>query len=78
MLENTSPAVQPNWYRPNTVSGLTKTQYYWTEGLEVKFTRGSDLITFQREVMDKLEKYGMDTITYLPNPAEMTKLVSII
>ena len=66
-LENTNPAVQPNWYRPTTVSGLTKTQYYRTEGLEVKFTRDSDLISFQWQVMDKLEKYGMDTITYLPN-----------
>ena len=74
--ENTNPAIQPNWYMPNTVVGLTKSQYYRT--LEVKFTRDSDLMAFQRTGMDKLEKFGMDIITYLPNPADMTKLVSVI
>ena len=44
----------------------------------MKFTRDSDLIAFQCQVMDKLEKYGMDMITYLPNPADKTKLVSVI
>ena len=30
---------------------LTKTQYYWTEGLETKMTKEGDLIGFQRSVL---------------------------
>ena len=77
-LENPTPAIQPNWYRPNLVSGLTKTQHYRTEGLETKMTKEGDLISFQRAVLAKLEKYGMDTVSYLPNPADPTKVVCVI
>ena len=34
-------------HRPNSVSGLTKTQYYWTLGLETKMTKDRDLVAFQ-------------------------------
>ena len=60
-LEDPNPAIQPNWYRPTSVQGLTKSQYYRTEGLETKMTKEGDLIAFQRLVLAKLEKYGMNT-----------------
>ena len=75
-LGNPKPAVQPNWHRPNSVSGLTKTQYYRTEGLKTKMMKEGDLIFFQRAVLAKLKKYGMDTISYLPNPALPLLLLS--
>jgi hypothetical protein len=35
--------------------------------LEYKFARRGDLITFSRDVKEKLEKFGMNSIAYLPS-----------
>ena len=62
-LEDPNPAIQPNWYRPSSVQGLTKSQYYRVEGLETKITKEGNLIAFQRLVLAKLEKYAFSTLT---------------
>jgi hypothetical protein len=38
------------------------------KGLEVKYSQGVKLSDFQKKVMDHLKDYGLDTISYLPEP----------
>ena len=41
-------------------------------------TKEGDLIEFQCSVLDKLEKYGMNTMSYLFNPAATSKVICVI
>jgi hypothetical protein len=78
-LAVTNPdVIAPNQYRQTSVGGAIKSQYYRTMGLSTKFTRDSDLLTFQKKMMQHLEEYGMDTTTYLPDPTDPTQMISII
>ena len=66
-----SPAptmVHPTQYRPEGISSSIKTRHYRVMGLSTKFSRKSDLLTFQQEVNEHLSEFGMDTIAYLPSP----------
>lgn len=78
LVEPIPNSIQPNQYRPTTVSSSTKSQFYRTAGLTTPFSRKSDLLTFQTEVMEKLEEYGMDTISYLPSPLDPEDMISVI
>ena len=78
-LANPNPkAIRPNQYRANSISGQAKSQVYRVAGLEDKFSRTSDLQTFERKVMKHLIQHGLDTITYLVDPTDKTKVVSVI
>ena len=78
-LEDPSPKlISPNQYRPTTITGQAKSQAYRIQGLDAKFTRKSDIHTFQQDVMDHLEDHGMDTISYIVDPTDKTKMVSIV
>jgi hypothetical protein len=46
--------------------------------LEIKFGHDDDLTSFQDAVMDHLINTGMDSISYLPDPKDATKMISII
>ena len=76
-LKDPSPAVEPNWYRPTSVSTATKNQQYRIAGIG-ELTKSGDLMTFQRMFQDKLEEYGMDGISYLPNPANPKQLIKVV
>ena len=78
-LEDPTPvSVEPKQYRPSSVGGSSKAQHYRTTGLETKFTRSSDLLVFQKKVMDHLEINGLDTVTYLLDPQDPTRMITII
>jgi hypothetical protein len=47
-------------------------------GLSTKFSKGSDLVAFTREVKKKLETYGMDTIAYVPSTVTKSHMVHIV
>ena len=47
-------------------------------GFEAKFTKRSSLHMFQRKLLDHFVTHRMDSITYLPDPAEPTAMVNII
>ena len=47
-------------------------------GFEAKFTKSSSVHLFQRKLLDHFMTHGMDSITYLPDPAEPTTMVNII
>ena len=64
-------------YQPITASG-SKNQSYRIQGLSTKFKRGDKLRLFERHVMNRLVDYGMDTIAYLPSPADNMKLLSVV
>ena len=72
------PDIEPTQYRPTSVSSAAKQQHYRITGLITKFTKDSNLLTFQRDVTDHLNNYGMDTITYLPNPQDSSMMISIL
>ena len=78
-LKNPDPdAVRPTQFRPEGISTSIKTRYYRVLGLSTKFTQESDLLTFQQEVHEHLEEYGMDTIAYLPNPDDSGEMIYVV
>ena len=48
------------------------------KGFEDKFSKIGDLYKFQRRLIDHLKIMGMDTITYLPDPADNDQMVNVI
>lgn len=70
--------VAPTQFRPDSPSSAAKSEYYRITGLETKFTRKSDLLTFQKKVMQHFQKHGLDSITYLPDPTNKDQMISIV
>jgi len=78
-LETPNPdTIGPNQYRTTSIGGSAKSQAYRIKGLEHKFTRTSDLHVFQIKVMKHLKEYGLDTITYMTDPADEKLLISVV
>ena len=65
-------------FRPTRISDSTKCMTYRTKGMETPFKRGDDLLVFSKKVKDHLESYGLDTVSYLPNPADPSQVVSVV
>lgn len=68
----------PNQLRPVSVSSDQKAYNFRKKGREEKLAMGGDLAAFQKAVRDHLEGTGMDTIGYLPDPEEPTKMIPVI
>ena len=49
-----------------------------TKPLSQKFTAKSNLAEFQEEVWDHLYKFGLDTISYLPDPKNNTEVLCVV
>ena len=78
LSEATPKAVHPTQFRPISIGSSTKAQHYRTSGMTPKFSRKHDLLTFQRKLMEHFESYGMDTVTYLPDPTDSQEMVSVV
>ena len=65
-------------YHPTSITSKAKSRTYRIAGLTNKFTRTSDLQTFQKRVKKHLVDHGMDTITYVTSPTDAKQVVSII
>ena len=70
--------INPTQYRPEGISSSIKTRYYRVQGLVTKFSRKSDVLTFQHDVNEHLDEYGMDTIAYLPSPDNHHEMIYVI
>ena len=68
---------KPTQYRSNGTADV-KSYTYRTTGLKSKFDKSSDLETFCTSVWEHLEECGMDSITYLPDPANNNKMTSVV
>jgi hypothetical protein len=68
----------PNQLRSTYASSAQKGYNYRKTGLQIKFGHDNDLTSFQDAVMDHLTDTGMDSISYLPDPKDATKMISII
>ena len=78
LLNPTPTSINPGQYRSNSIAGKAKSQVYRVQGLETKFTKDSDLLTFQKEVMEHLVQHGLDTIAYVQDPVDAKKVVLVI
>ena len=78
-LEEENPTtIQPTQYRPNSISGQAKARWYRTMGLTTKLTRDGDILGFERDTIDHLEDHGLDTITYLKDQGDASKVISVV
>ena len=78
-LEEPDPTViAPAQFRVNSITSQAKSQHYRTKGLDEKFKRDGNLQTFEKKVWKHFTKNGLDTITYIPDPTDGTKVVSVI
>jgi transposase InsO family protein len=78
-LNNPKPtSVEPTQYRPTGIGSAAKSQKYRISGLDTKFAVDDDLMTFQKDILDHMIQHGMDTITYLGDPQEPGKMVSVV
>ena len=51
----------------------------WSEGLDVKFSKEKgDLLSFQCRLLQHFQDMGMDTITYLKDLGDPTKMVNLL
>jgi hypothetical protein len=70
------PATTPNKFRGESHKNA-KDYYYRVKGLEKKISPKDDLRETCRNVFDHLQTFGLDTITYLPDPANPTVMESV-
>lgn len=77
-LEKTPNIVKPTMLRPTSAGSSQKSQAYRIAGLDEKFGHGSNLLEFQGDVMKHFERYGLDTITYVQDPADSSQMISIV
>ena len=66
----------PNKYRGESHKNA-KDYYYRVKGLEKKIGPKDDLRETCRNVFDHLETFGLDTISYLPDPANPSTMESV-
>ena len=68
----------PNQLRSSYASSAQKGYNHRKGGLSAKFGRGDDLALFQDNVMEHLKDTGMDTISYMPDPEDPDKMISVV
>lgn len=73
-LDTTSP----NQLRPVYVSAAQKGYNHRRTGMIVQFKPTDDLVSFQNAVWDHLTDTGMDSIAYLPDPTDHTKMTNVV
>ena len=73
----TSPTT-PHQYRSTTIGTAQKAHAYRTKGLSTLLTMDSDLSVFEQKVLEHLEKYGMDSVSYVPDPLDSEKMTCCV
>ena len=68
----------PNQLRPSGVSSQQKSYRARTASLEEKLKPGDAIKPFADRLWTKLQDFGLDTITYVPDPQDPTKMVSVL
>ena len=49
-----------------------------TKGLSTKFKKADDLVVFQSKIWKHLVEHGLDTITYLVDPSDVTDVLDVV
>ena len=65
-------------YRPSSPGSSQKSTKFRETSLDTKFGRNDHLLDFIDTVKDYLRRTGMDTIAYLPDPADATKMICVL
>jgi hypothetical protein len=68
----------PNQLHSTYASSAQKGYNYCKTGLEIKFGHDDDLTSFQDAVMDHLIDTGINSISYLPDLKDATKMISVV
>ena len=68
----------PNQLRSSYASSAQKGYNHHKGGLSAKFGHGDDLALFQDNVMEHLKDTGMDTISYMLDPEDPDKMISVV
>jgi hypothetical protein len=55
-----------------------KAAHYRTKPLSKKFEKSMKLSDFRTKVMEHLKEYGLDTLTYLPDPGNTIDVLSVV
>ena len=74
LLEHTSP----NQLRPVYVSSAQKGYNYRRTGHKTPFKPADDLISFQNTIWNHFIDTGMDSIAYLRDPTDETKMTNVV
>ena len=74
LLEHTSP----NQLHPVYVSSAQKGYNFRRTGFKIPFKPADDLISFQNTVWEHLKDTGMDSIAYLKDPTDATKMTNVV
>ena len=70
-------ATTPNKFRGESHQGQ-KSFYYRVKGMDTKISAKDDLRETCRNVFDHLVTHGLDTISYLPDPANPKQMQSVV
>lgn len=68
----------PNQFRPTDMRSMLTSYRYRKTGPETKFAVSDDLPNFRQKVWTHLKDTGMDSIAYLPDPAQPSEMVDVI
>ena len=68
----------PNQTRSYSVAGEQKAFSYRKKGLDPQFKQTDSLEIFQYQVKAHLEEFGLDTISYLPDPVNPTTMICLV
>jgi hypothetical protein len=77
-LDNQNRLDSPNQLCLIYASSAQKGYNYQKKGLDVKFNRKDDLQVFHKKVKAHLVDCGMDTIPWIDNPIDSSRMVNII
>ena len=67
-------------YQANTLKGLQTAQHYRTEELpvilseDINCEEGKDLEYFQEKLKERFTKFGVDTVSYIPDPIDLRQV----
>ena len=73
-----SPPSSPEKYRSSSVGSAQKSRNYRTKGLDPKFKKNDNLQVFRDRIWSHFLDHGLDTVTYFPDPASATEMISCI
>ena len=68
----------PDQYRSGSVGTAQKSRAHRIKGLDPKFKRHDNLQVFRDKVWSHLQDCGLDTISYLPDPAVTAQMISCV
>ncbi len=68
----------PNQLRPVSVTAAQKSYNHRKAGMTTKYARKDDLVDFQTRIWDHLSDTGMDTIAFLPDPGDPSRMMNVV